>query len=79
MCVIQVFNKDEYEWDPIESLNDIPDKAELRLETAPAQPLPHTVACDDANFIVGEPGAVSPIAWDATSAAIAIDAAGLSL
>ena len=76
--VVQVFNADEEEWEPIVSLDDIPDISKLRLETAPAQPLPHDVAYDDAKFTVGEPGAASPIAQDATGAVVAIDAGSLS-
>ena len=76
--VVQVFIADEDEWDPSVPLDDIPDKPELQLETAPAQPLPHDVVYDDAKFLVGEPGAASPIAQDATGAVIAIDAASLS-
>ena len=74
--VVAFFEPSEDEWIAVNSLADIPDKAKLRLE--PAQPLPDKIVYDGASFTVGEAGAVAPIAYDTTGAAVPIAPGSLS-
>ena len=71
-----VFDGDE-DWPAVDSLDEIPAEAKLRL-TIIFPVAPHDIAYEDVKFITGEAGAVSPIARDATGAVIAIAPGSLS-